>query len=41
MWKNPYNYLGPGVNNNKYLLPFYKKLAGEIRKIDQEKLILF
>ena len=27
LWKNPYNYIGPGVNNNKYLLPFYQKMA--------------
>lgn len=41
LWKNPYTLLGPGFNNNRFLLPFYKKLAAEIRKIDQEKLILF
>lgn len=29
--KNPYDFFGPGVNNNKYLLPFYKKLAKAIR----------
>ena len=26
-WKNPYHYIGPGVNSNRYLLPFYQKMA--------------
>lgn len=30
-WKDPYNFFGPGVNNNKYLLPLYKKLVNAIR----------
>lgn len=30
-WKNPYDFIGPSVNNNKFLLPFYKKLAKAIR----------
>lgn len=33
--------MGPGVGNNKYLLPFYKKISREIRKIDQTKLFIF
>ena len=26
-YKNIYDVLGPGVTNNKYLLPFYKKIS--------------
>ena len=40
-WKNPYDFIGPGMNNNKFLLPFYKKLVGAIREIEKQKLILF
>lgn len=41
MHKNLYDLLGPGVNNNKYLLPFYKKIAKAIRSIDQDNLLFF
>lgn len=40
-WRNPYDLIGPSVNNNKFLLPFYKKIAKAIRQVDQQKLILF
>lgn len=33
--------LGPNVNNNKLLLPLYRKLSKAIRQVDQEKLIFF
>ena len=33
-WKNPYDLIGPAVNNNKFLLPFYKKIAKAIRQVD-------
>jgi hypothetical protein len=29
------------MNNNKYLLPFYKKVSRAIRRIDRTKLLLF
>jgi hypothetical protein len=29
------------MNNNKFLLPFYKKVAKAIRKIDSKKLLFF
>ena len=40
-WKNIFSMLGPGVNNNRFLLPFYKKLVRAIREIDQDSLVLF
>lgn len=30
-WKNLYSFLGPSVNNNRFLFPFYKKLITAIR----------
>lgn len=29
------------MNNNKFLLPLYKKVSKAIRKIDQTKLLFF
>jgi endoglycosylceramidase len=26
-WKNPYSFIGPDQNNNRLLLPFYKKIS--------------
>lgn len=40
-WKNPYSFLGPDMNNNRFLLPFYRKISTEIRKIDRDRLLLF
>lgn len=40
-WKNPYSYLGPDQTNNRFLLPFYRKLSKEIRKVDRDRLLLF
>lgn len=39
--KNPYDFFGPSVNNNKYLIPFYAKISKAIREVDQQKLIFF
>jgi hypothetical protein len=36
-----YEFIGPGMNNNKYLLPFYRKISKAIRRIDQSKLLFF
>lgn len=38
--KNPYD-LFPAVDNNKYLLPFYRNLSKAIRNLDEERLIFF
>lgn len=40
-WKNPFDLIGPSVNNNKFLLPFYRNVSRAIRQVDQKKLILF
>ena len=40
-WKNPYAFIGPDQNNNRLLLPFYKKISKAIRAIEKEKLLLF
>lgn len=40
-WKNPYSFIGPDQNNNRLLLPFYRKISREIRKIEREKLLMF
>jgi endoglycosylceramidase len=40
-YASPYAYIGPGMNNNKYLLPFYKKVSKAIRRIDKEKFLFF
>lgn len=37
----PYNFLWPGVSNNKYLLPFYKRVHKALRAVDKEKLFFF
>jgi endoglycosylceramidase len=37
----PYNFLWPGVSNNKFLLPFYKKMNKAIRSIDKDRLLFF
>ena len=39
--RNPYDFFGPGVNNNKFLLPFYKRLATAIRQVDPTALLFF
>ena len=41
VWRNPANTLLPGVSNNKFLLPFYKKVYKEIRKHDKDTMIFF
>ena len=41
LWGNPYAYIGPYMENNKLLLPFYKKLSKEVRNIDKDKLLFF
>ena len=41
IYKGVYEYLGPGMDNNKFLLPFYKKVSKAIRKIDQTKFLFF
>jgi endoglycosylceramidase len=41
VYKSVYEFLGPGMNNNKFLLPLYKKVSKAIRKIDQTKLLFF
>jgi hypothetical protein len=33
-WKNIFDLITPGVNNNKYMLPFYKNLSRAIRQVD-------
>lgn len=38
---NFYDFYGPGVNNNKYLLPFYKQLSSAIRNVDKNRFIFF
>lgn len=30
-WNNPFSFLGPDQDNNRILLPFYKKAAKRIR----------
>lgn len=41
IYKSVYEYIGTGMNNNKFLLPLYKKVSRAIRKIDQTKLLFF
>lgn len=41
IWKNPYSFIGPDQDNNRFLLPFYRKISAEIRKIDKDRLLLF
>ncbi len=40
-WKNPYSFIGPDQNNNRLLLPFYKKVSAAIRQIEKDRLLLF
>ena len=37
-YKNPAHFL---VANNKYLLPFYKKVYAKLREVDKENLFFF
>ena len=32
-WKNPYAFIGPDQNNNRLLLPFYKKVSAALRQL--------
>lgn len=41
LYDYPYNFLWPGVSNNKFLLPFYKRVNKAIRSIDKQKLLFF
>lgn len=36
-----YDFIAPGINNNKYLLPFYQKIFKQIRNIEKKKLLFF
>ena len=36
LYSNPADFILPGANNNKYLLPAYKKLYQSIRKNDKD-----
>lgn len=40
-YDNPLNFLWPGVSNNKFLFPFYRKIHKAIRAIDDNKLFFF
>ena len=40
-WANPYSFLGPDQDNNRILLPFYKKASQKIREIEKDRLLLF
>ena len=40
-WKNPYSFIGPDQNNNRLLLPFYRKISKEMRKVEKKKLLMF
>lgn len=41
IYDNALNFLWPGVSNNKFLLPFYRRINKAIRAIDKEKLLFF
>lgn len=41
IYRGAYEYFGPGMDNNKFLLPFYKKVSRALRKIDQTKFLFF
>jgi hypothetical protein len=41
LYSNPADFILPGANNNKYLLPAYKKLYQSIRKNDKDRLVFF
>ena len=41
LWGNPFSYIGPDQENNRLLLPFYKQISIEIRKIERNKLLFF
>ena len=41
IWNNPVDFLWPGANNDKYLLPFYRKLNSKIREMDDESLVFY
>jgi endoglycosylceramidase len=40
-YRSTYEFIAPGMNNNKFLLPFYKKISRALRKIDKTKFLYF
>lgn len=41
LWNEPLDFVWPGINNDKYLLPFYRILNKKIREVDDETIVFY